>query len=91
MTDTVPVKTTTQFVLLSVKHDAAYWSPATMAQAVHDLGLLEAPTEDALAAFTDAVLHALIGKAAERFWASDAVTPTRAASIRAACRSANVL
>ncbi len=78
---------TTRFVLFAVKHDATYWTPHTVAReiALHDL--LDAPSEEELAAFRDRVLRSLVGRAAERFWASDAVTPARAAAIRSACRA----
>lgn len=78
---------TTRFVLIAVKHEAAYWTPYTVAEAIHSHGLLESPSEDELGAFRDEVLRGLVGRAAERFWASDAVTPPKAAAIRSACRA----
>ncbi len=83
----MPSPNTTPFILLAVKHDAAYWTPETIARAVAEGGLLEPQSEEELAEFRDEVLRDLVGKAAERFWANDAVTPARAAAIRAACRA----
>lgn len=87
MTDGVQGGKTTRFVLIAVKHEAAYWTPHTVAQAIHRHGLLESPSEEGLSAFRDEVLRGLVGRAAERFWASDAVTPAKAAAIRSACRA----
>ena len=78
---------TTQFVLLAVKHDAAYWTPHTIAQELYTRKLLASPSEVELEAFSKSVLGGLVGRAAERFWASDAVTPPKAAAIRSACRA----
>ena len=87
MSDRSGAGTTTQFVLLAVKHDAAYWTPRTVAQELHKHDLLASPSEVELEAFTKTVLGGLVGRAAEKFWASDAVTATNAAAIRSACRA----
>lgn len=78
---------TTQFVLIAVKHDAAYWTPRTIAQELYTRELLSSPSEAELEAFSKDVLSGLVGRAAEKFWASDAVTATKAAAIRSACRA----
>jgi len=85
MSEGVQTGSTTQFVLLAVKHDAAYWTPHTLAQELHTHNLLASPSEDELEAFAKMVLGGLVGRAAEKFWASDAVTPRNAAAIRSAC------
>jgi hypothetical protein len=82
---------TTRFVLIAVKHDAAYWTPQTIAQELYRQELLASPSEAELEAFAKTVLGGLVGRAAEKFWASDAVTPTKAAAIRSACRALNSL
>jgi hypothetical protein len=85
MSEGVQTGSTTQFVLLAVKHDAAYWTPHTLAQELHTSNLLASPSEAELEDFTKTVLGSLVGRAAEKFWASDAVTPRNAAAIRSAC------
>ena len=85
MSEGVQTGSTTQFVLLAVKHDAAYWTPHTLAQELYAQNLLDSPSEDDLEAFAKTVLGGLVGRAAEKFWASDAVTPRNAAAIRSAC------
>ena len=80
-----------QFILIAAKRDAAYWTPRTIAREIHLHDLLDSPSEETLAAFRDGVLRGLVGKAAEKFWASDAVTASGAASIRSACRALNDL
>jgi hypothetical protein len=87
MSDGVGVGGTTQFVLIAVKHDAAYWTPRTIAQELYKQKLLASPSEDELEGFSKTVLRGLVGRAAEKFWASEAVTPPRAAAIRSACRA----
>ena len=87
MSDGVGAGTTTQFVLIAVKHDAAYWTPHTIARELYKLDLLVSPSEVELEAFSKTVLEGLVGRAAEKFWASDAVTPANAAAIRSACRA----
>lgn len=82
---------TTRFVLIAVKHDAAYWTPQTVAQELFRQQLLVSPSEAELETFAKTVLGGLVGRAAEKFWASDAVTPTKAAAIRAACRALSSL
>src|SRR5260221_564386 len=64
--------TTTQFVLIAVKHDGAYWTPRTIAQELYKHKLLASPTEAELEAFSKTVLEGLVGRAAEKFWAGDA-------------------
>jgi hypothetical protein len=81
------MQVTTQFVLLAVKRDAGYWTPETIAQELYRQGLIDSASEAEFGAFRDAVLRGLVGRAAERFWASDAVTPTKAAAIRSACQA----
>ena len=78
---------TTQFVLVAVKHEASYWTPATIIAALAEKELLVEPSEEELVEFRDGILKALVGKQAERFWASDALTPAKAAAIRAACKA----
>ena len=87
MSDGSRAGTTTQFVLIAVKHDAAYWTPRTIAQELYKHNLLASPSEVELEAFSKSVLQGLVGRAAERFWASEAVTATKAAAIRSACRA----
>jgi hypothetical protein len=87
MSDGLGAGTTTQFVLIAVKHDAAYWTPRTIAQELYKHNLLASPSEDDLEAFSKTVLQGLVGRAAEKFWASEAVTATKAAAIRSACRA----
>jgi len=87
MSDGLQASTTTQFVLIAVKHDAAYWTPQTIARELYKQNLLASPSEVELEAFSKTVLEGLVGRAAERFWASDAVTATKAAAIRSACRA----
>jgi hypothetical protein len=82
---------TTQFVLIAVKRDAAYWTPRTIARELHEHKMLASPSEVELEAFSKAVLGGLVGRAAEKFWASDAVTPAKAAAIRSACRALHSL
>jgi len=82
---------TTQFVLIAVKHDAAYWTPRSIAQELYTRELLTSPSEAELEAFSKDVLSGLVGRAAEKFWASDAVTPPKAAAIRSACRALHSL
>ena len=76
-----------QFVLIAVKHDAAYWTHRTIARELYKHDLLASPSEVELEAFSKTVLEGLVGRAAEKFWASDAVTPENASAIRAACRA----
>jgi hypothetical protein len=85
------ISRTTQFVLLAVKHDASYWAPPTLASELAQLGVLPEASIESLDAFRDEVLRSLVGRAAERFWASDAVTATNAAAIRAACQALHTL
>jgi hypothetical protein len=91
MTEDVGAGTTTQFVLIAVKHDAAYWTPQTIAQELYKQEVLASPSEAELETLTKTVLGGLVGRAAEKFWASDAVTPTKAAAIRSACRALSSL
>jgi hypothetical protein len=85
MPDGLQAGTTTQFVLIAVKHEAEYWSPRTIAQELYTHNLLASPSEAELEAFSKSVLGGLVGRAAEKFWASDAVTTRNAAAIRSAC------
>jgi hypothetical protein len=87
MSDGLRAGNTTQFVLIAVKHDAAYWTPHTIALELYKHKMLASPSQVELEAFSKAVLEGLVGRAAEKFWASDAVTPNKAASIRSACRA----
>lgn len=87
MADGLQAGATTQFVLIAVKHEAEYWTPRTIAQELHTQNLLASPSEAELEAFSKSVLAGLVGRAAEKFWASDAVTPRKAAAIRSACRA----
>jgi hypothetical protein len=87
MSDGSGVGATTQFVLIAVRHDAAYWTPHTIAQELYKNTLLASPSQDELEAFSNSVLRGLVGRAAEKFWASEAVTATKAAAIRSACRA----
>jgi hypothetical protein len=87
MPDGLQASTTTQFVLIAVKHEAAYWTPRTIAQELYTHNLLASPSEAELEAFSKSVLGGLVGRAAEKFWASDAVTPRNAAAIRSACNA----
>lgn len=87
MSDGSQIGKTTQFVLIAAKQEAAYWKPNTVARAICLHDLLPSPSEETLAAFRDEVLRSLVGRAAEKFWASDAVTPAKAAAIRSACRA----
>src|SRR6266446_3715069 len=87
MSDGLRAGTTTQFVLIAVKQDGAYWTPRTIAQELYKHKLLASPTEAELEAFSKTVLEGLVGRAAEKFWASDAVTAANAAAIRSACRA----
>ena len=87
MSDGLREGKTTQFVLIAVKHDAAYWTPRTIARELYKHNLLASPSEVELEAFSKTVLEGLVGRAAEKFWASDAVTATNAAAIRSACRA----
>jgi hypothetical protein len=82
---------TTRFVLIAARHEAAYWTPETVARELHTQGLLDSPSEVELGAFRDEVLRGLVGRAAEKFWASDAVTPANAAAIRSACKALHEL
>ena len=91
MSETSKAGRTTQFVLVAVKHEAAYWTPRTIAAEICRRGMLEDRSEEGLSAFRDEVLRGLVGRAAEKFWASDAVTPAKAAAIRSACRALNDL
>ena len=91
MSEDAGAGTTTRFVLIAVKHDAAYWTPQTIAQELHRQEMLSSPSEAELEAFAKTVLGGLVGRAAEKFWASDAVTPTKAAAIRSACRALSSL
>jgi hypothetical protein len=91
MSSGVQVGNTTRFVLIAVKHEAAYWTPQTIARELRTNELLDDPTEAGLAVYRDEVLRGLVGRAAERFWASDAVTPSRAAAIRSACKALHEL
>ena len=90
MNDVQP-SNTTRFVLLAVRHDATYWTPHTIAKAIVQRELLDSPSDEELATFRDNVLRGLVGKAAEKFWASDAVTPQKAAAIRSACKALHEL
>jgi hypothetical protein len=87
MTDGVQKSVTTQFVLIAVKHEAAYWTPETIAHELAAQGLPLPASEVELDAFREEVLRGLVGRAAEKFWASDAVTPAKAAAIRSACQA----
>jgi hypothetical protein len=87
MSEGVPTGNTTQFVLIAVKHDAAYWTPRTIAQELYKRNMLASPSQTELETFSKTVLEGLVGRAAEKFWASDAVTPKKAAAIRSACRA----
>lgn len=78
---------TTKFVLLAVRREAAYWTPATVATELCLRELVDPSSQEALDGFRDEVLRGLVGRAAERFWASDAVTPANAAAIRSACQA----
>ena len=91
MPDGLQAGTTTQFVLIAVKHEAAYWTPRTIAQELYTRDLLPSPSEAELEDFSKSVLAGLVGRAAEKFWASDAVTPRNAAAIRSACRALHSL
>jgi hypothetical protein len=77
----------TRFVLIAAKRDASYWTPSTVARELYLHDLLDEQSEPGLGAFRDEVLRALVGRAGERFWASDAVTPSAAAAIRSACQA----
>ena len=90
-TQDVNLPSATQFVLIAVKREAAYWTPRTIAQELFKNDILASPSEAELAAFAETVLRGLVGRSAEKFWASDAVTPPRAAAIRSACRALNSL
>jgi hypothetical protein len=87
MNDGLQKGTTTRFVLIAVKHEAGYWTPRTIAEAIHANDLLDPRSEEGLALFRDGVLRGLVGRAAEKFWASDALTPPKAAAIRSACQA----
>jgi hypothetical protein len=87
MSDGLREGKTTQFVLIAVTHDAAYWTPRTIARELYKHNLLASPSEVELEAFSKTVLEGLVGRVAEKFWASDAVTATNAAAIRSACRA----
>jgi hypothetical protein len=91
MTEGSQAGRTTRFVLISVKHDAGYWTPDTIARELMLKDMLVSPSEAELDEFRDEVLGGLVGRAAEKFWASDAVTPANAAAIRAACRALHSL
>jgi hypothetical protein len=91
MSEDVGAGNTTQFVLIAVKQDAAYWTPRTIAQELYKQKMLASPSEVELEAFAKTVLGGLVGRAAEKFWASDAVTPPKAAAIRSACRALHSL
>jgi hypothetical protein len=78
---------TTRFVLIAVKRDAAYWTPQTIAREIQLQQMLDSPSEAALGAFRDEVVQGLVGRQAEKFWASDAVTASNAAAIRSACQA----
>ena len=78
---------TKRFVVLAAQREAAYWTPITITRELRSRDMLDVDSYAELVIFRDAILKDLVGRAAERFWASDAVTPSRAASIRSACRA----
>jgi hypothetical protein len=82
---------TGKFVLLAVQHDAPYWTPSTIAREVNLKGLLTPESEADLSAYRDEILKRLVGRNAEKFWANDAITPSRAASIRSAIQALHQL
>ena len=78
---------TKPFVLIAVKHEAGYWTPVTIAEELRLHGMLNSLSAEELEGFRKEILKDLVGRSAERFWASDAITTARAISIRAACRA----
>jgi hypothetical protein len=82
---------TGKFVLIAVQHEAGYWTPRTIAREVYLNGLLAPESDASLNAFRDEILKLLVGRAAEKFWANDAITPSRAVAIRAACQALHQL
>jgi hypothetical protein len=82
---------TGKFVLIAVKRDAAYWTPETIAREIYVSGMFDSRGEISLGTFRDRILERLVGRSGERFWANDAITPSRAAAIRSACQALHKL
>jgi hypothetical protein len=82
---------TAKFVLIAVKHEAAYWTPQTIAQEICLNGLFDSEAEISLTDFRDGILKRLVGRSGEKFWSNDAITPARAAAIRSACQALHEL
>jgi hypothetical protein len=82
---------TGKFVLIAVQQNAQYWTPRTIGREVYLNGLLAPQSEAGLNAFRDEILKRLVGRGAEKFWANDAITPSRAAAIRSACQALHQL